>query len=47
MNFPDPLIKGTLVKRYKRFLSDIVLESGEEITVPRYGFRQPAIRIAS
>ncbi|MEK9677579.1 MAG: DNA/RNA nuclease SfsA [Rhodospirillaceae bacterium] len=32
MNFPDPLIKGTLVKRYKRFLSDIVLESGEEIT---------------
>ncbi len=32
MKFPDPLIKGTLVKRYKRFLSDIVLESGEEIT---------------
>lgn len=32
MKFPDPLIKGTLVKRYKRFLSDIVLDSGEEIT---------------
>ena len=33
MKFPDPLIRGRLVKRYKRFLADIVLdESGEEIT---------------
>jgi len=23
MNFPDPLIRGRLIKRYKRFLSDI------------------------
>lgn len=29
MKFPTPLIKGTLVKRYKRFLSDIELENGE------------------
>lgn len=28
MQFPDPLIRGTLIKRYKRFLSDIELEDG-------------------
>jgi sugar fermentation stimulation protein A len=33
MKFNTKLISGTLVKRYKRFLADIVLESGEEITV--------------
>jgi len=27
-----PLIKGTLIKRYKRFLADITLETGEEVT---------------
>lgn len=27
------LIAGTLIKRYKRFLADIVLDSGEEVTV--------------
>lgn len=32
MQFPSPLIPGTLVKRYKRFLADIVLEDGTEIT---------------
>lgn len=32
MLFPDPLIPGTLVKRYKRFLADVELESGEEVT---------------
>lgn len=26
------LIKGTLVKRYKRFLADVVLDNGEEVT---------------
>ncbi len=29
MNFPDPLIRGTLIKRYKRFLTDVELENGE------------------
>jgi sugar fermentation stimulation protein A len=28
-----PLVPGTLVKRYKRFLADVVLETGEIITV--------------
>jgi sugar fermentation stimulation protein A len=29
MKFPDPLIRGKLIKRYKRFLSDVELETGE------------------
>jgi sugar fermentation stimulation protein A len=32
MDFPTPLTRGTLVQRYKRFLADIVLEDGTEIT---------------
>jgi len=32
MRFTEPLIPATLVKRYKRFLADVVLASGEEIT---------------
>ena len=32
MRFPNPLVRGTLIRRYKRFLSDIELEGGEEIT---------------
>jgi sugar fermentation stimulation protein A len=33
MRFPPPLIPGTLARRYKRFLADVVLESGEMLTV--------------
>jgi sugar fermentation stimulation protein A len=33
MHFPAPLIPATLVRRYKRFLADVVLGSGEQITV--------------
>ena len=32
MKFPDPLIRGTLIKRYKRFLTDVELENGEMVT---------------
>lgn len=32
MKFPQPLIPGTLIKRYKRFLADVSLESGDIVT---------------
>jgi len=32
MRFPSPLIPGTLVRRYKRFLADVVLADGEMTT---------------
>jgi sugar fermentation stimulation protein A len=33
MRFPAPLIPATLVRRYKRFLADVVLPNGETVTV--------------
>ncbi len=32
MEFDSPLIRGTLIKRYKRFLADVTLENGDQIT---------------
>ncbi len=32
MKFPNPLIRATLIKRYKRFLSDHQLENGSTVT---------------
>lgn len=32
MLFPFPLISGVLLKRYNRFLADIMLDNGQEIT---------------
>lgn len=32
MNFASPLRRGRLIQRYKRFLADIVLDDGAEIT---------------
>ncbi len=32
MQFDDPLIRGRLIKRYKRFLADVELDTGETIT---------------
>jgi len=32
MEFSPPVVRGRLVQRYKRFLADIVLDDGTEIT---------------
>lgn len=32
MRFQTPLIRGRLVRRYKRFLADVLLDSGEAVT---------------
>lgn len=32
LNFPTPLLSGTLIKRYKRFLADIELSDGTLVT---------------
>jgi sugar fermentation stimulation protein A len=33
MRWPQPLIPGRLIRRYKRFLADVALEAGGDVTV--------------
>ncbi|MDP3175799.1 MAG: DNA/RNA nuclease SfsA, partial [Phenylobacterium sp.] len=33
MDFPQPLVHGVLVQRYKRFLADVVLDDETALTV--------------
>jgi sugar fermentation stimulation protein A len=32
MQFKTPLVRGRLIQRYKRFLTDVILDSGETVT---------------
>ncbi|MGO4705842.1 DNA/RNA nuclease SfsA [Microvirga sp. 2MCAF38] len=51
MRFSEPLIEGRLVQRYKRFLADIELASGEWITAhcanpgAMLGLKEPGCRV--
>lgn len=51
MKFKQPLIPATLIKRYKRFLADVIMENGDEITVhcanpgAMEGLKEPGLKI--
>ena len=51
MLLPSPLLRGTLIQRYKRFLADIRLETGEEITAhcpnpgSMWGLKEPGVTV--
>ena len=51
MQFPSPLLQGTLIQRYKRFLADVHLDSGETVTATcpntgsMMGLKEPGQRV--
>jgi sugar fermentation stimulation protein A len=51
MDFPQPLRRGTLVSRYKRFFADVALDDGTEITAhcpnpgAMLGLNTPGLRV--
>lgn len=51
MKFPTPLLTGTLIKRYKRFLADVKLDNGDIVTAhcanpgSMMGLKDPGSRV--
>jgi len=51
MLLPTPLLRGTLIQRYKRFLADIRLDTGEEVTAhcanpgSMFGLKDPGVTV--